>query len=315
MPRLRSLVRLSSLLPLAILVVLSMLWGATFSISKVAIEAGVAPLGYALWQVIGAAVVLLLAHFLKRERLHIRPQHLFFWGVTGLLGVAAPISSMYIAIGHIPAGMMAIVAASVPLFTYALTGALRLERFSWYRIIGLSLGFAGAALLLAARAGLPGGGITLWIGVAFLMPFFYAVGTTYTARSRPAGSPTLPLTVGMLVFAAAGLLPIVIVTGNFYVPTYQVGPAELAIAGQIVVASLGYILFFKLIQIAGPTYFSQVGYLVTVSGLLYAMLLLGERYSLWVWAGAAVLMTGVALVNKAPGRGQPASSATRRAAA
>ena len=100
----------------------------------------------------------------------------------------------------------------------------------------------------------------------------------------------------MLLFAALGLTPVVIATESFYVFQFPLGWIELAIGGQILIASLGYILFFEIIRLAGPVYFSQAGYLVTVSGLFYAMWLLGERYSVWVWAGAAVLLIGVALV-------------------
>lgn len=40
-------------LPLAMLLLLGTLWGASFSISKIAIQAGVTPLGYAFWQSFG----------------------------------------------------------------------------------------------------------------------------------------------------------------------------------------------------------------------------------------------------------------------
>ena len=285
----------------ALLLALTAIWGGSFSVSKFAIEAGVAPFGYALWQVVGAGAVVLFVSLLRRQRFAFTPRHIWFFAVTGLVGVAAPISSMYLAIGHIPAGLMAIIAASVPLFTYAITRTLRMEPLGWQRIGGIVLGFVGVLLILAPRAGLPLAGSTLWVGVAFLMPFFYAIGTTYTAQKRPNDTSALPLTVGMLLFAAVGLAPIVVVTESFYLPQFPLGSIELAIASQILISSLGYILFFELIRVAGPIYFSQVGYLVTVSGLFYAMWLLDERYSVWVWAGAAVLLIGVVLVNRNPG--------------
>ena len=41
---------------------------------------------------------------------------------------------------------------------------------------------------------------------------------------------------------------------------------------------------------------SQIAYLVTGFGVLWSMVLLGERYSLWVWAAFALMLLGVALV-------------------
>jgi len=41
---------------------------------------------------------------------------------------------------------------------------------------------------------------------------------------------------------------------------------------------------------------SQVSYLVTGWGIVWSMLFLGERYSLWVWAAFALMITGILLV-------------------
>jgi drug/metabolite transporter (DMT)-like permease len=41
---------------------------------------------------------------------------------------------------------------------------------------------------------------------------------------------------------------------------------------------------------------SQCSYIVTAAGLLWAMLLLGERFSPWVWAAVAVMLFGLSLV-------------------
>jgi len=39
-----------------------------------------------------------------------------------------------------------------------------------------------------------------------------------------------------------------------------------------------------------------VAYLVTGFGVIWAMLLLGERYSVWVWMAFALMLVGIALV-------------------
>ena len=47
---------------------------------------------------------------------------------------------------------------------------------------------------------------------------------------------------------------------------------------------------------AGPVFTGQVSYLVTGFGVLWAMLLLGERYSLWIWAAMGLMAIGLLLV-------------------
>ena len=47
---------------------------------------------------------------------------------------------------------------------------------------------------------------------------------------------------------------------------------------------------------AGAVFATQVAYVVTGSGVLWAMLLLGERFSGWVWAALVVMLLGLFLV-------------------
>ncbi|MGY9056220.1 MAG: EamA/RhaT family transporter, partial [Alphaproteobacteria bacterium] len=53
----------------------------------------------------------------------------------------------------------------------------------------------------------------------------------------------------------------------------------------------------QIIRLAGPVYLSQVGYLVVVIGVVTGMLVFGERHSLWVWGGIALMVGGLILVN------------------
>ena len=47
---------------------------------------------------------------------------------------------------------------------------------------------------------------------------------------------------------------------------------------------------------AGAVFAAQASYLVTGFGVIWAMLLLGERYSGWVWAAMALMFAGLFMV-------------------
>jgi drug/metabolite transporter (DMT)-like permease len=57
-----------------------------------------------------------------------------------------------------------------------------------------------------------------------------------------------------------------------------------------------YFGFIWLIGHAGPVFASQVGYVVTASGVLLGMAIYDERHSAWVWAALALMFAGLALV-------------------
>ena len=51
----------------------------------------------------------------------------------------------------------------------------------------------------------------------------------------------------------------------------------------------------------GPVFAAQVSYVVTGFGVVWSMLLLGESYSLWIWAALAAIFTGLFLTQPRPG--------------
>ena len=63
-----------------------------------------------------------------------------------------------------------------------------------------------------------------------------------------------------------------------------------------VIHGLVYTGYVWIIGRAGAVFAAQVSYLVMGFGVVWAMLFLGERYSLWVWAAFAVMLIGLALV-------------------
>ena len=55
-----------------------------------------------------------------------------------------------------------------------------------------------------------------------------------------------------------------------------------------------------LLRIAGPVYFSQVAYLVTLFGVGFGMLVFGERHPGSAWLALLMIFAGLALVNRRP---------------
>jgi drug/metabolite transporter (DMT)-like permease len=67
------------------------------------------------------------------------------------------------------------------------------------------------------------------------------------------------------------------------------------IALQILVSTTMFLMFFRLQQIGGPTYLSQIGYVAAAVGLVIGVVVLSENYPAMVWLGAGVVAFGVAV--------------------
>lgn len=303
--RLRSLARH----PLSMLLLYGVMAGAAFSISKIAMGVGVRPIAYTFWQIAGAAAVLLAIGLIRGDRFPLSRRHLAFYAVCGLPGLALPYANVYITVEHLPAGVIALILATIPIFTYGLAVALGVERIQRRRLAGVACGFFGAMLILVPRAGLPTPDLTFWAVLAFLSPVLFAASHMVVFKYRPRDTGTLPLTVGMLVAGSAALLPAAWLSGEFYVPRIgDPGVAELIIVIQICTAAINYLLFFEIIRRAGPVFFSQVGYVLTLTGMMWAALIFGESYSFWIWGATGLVFAGIALTKARGG----ASASTRQ---
>ena len=67
------------------------------------------------------------------------------------------------------------------------------------------------------------------------------------------------------------------------------------VAAQLAVSTVMFLMFFRLQQIGGPTYLSQIGYVAAAVGVVIGVVHFGETYPPSVWAGAGVIALGIAL--------------------
>jgi drug/metabolite transporter (DMT)-like permease len=228
------------------------------------------------------------------------------WGGTFTLskvavegGITVPNINFFFVIGHVPAGVMAVVVATVPMLTYGFALTLGMERFGWRRAAGIGLGLAGALCLLLPRASLPDPAMLGWVVLAFLTPAFYAANSVYSARWRPAGGHSLGLACGMMF--GASIFQHGRAGERIEAAARQRGRAGerqlLSALGQIAISSVAYILFFEVLRLAGAVFFSQVAYIVTLAGLSWGMVVFGERHSGWLYLATGLIFAGLALVN------------------
>ena len=102
----------------------------------------------------------------------------------------------------------------------------------------------------------------------------------------------------MMLLACVFLSPVVWLSHQFY-PLWQApyGRQDLAILAEIVLSSLGYLLFFSLIQRAGAVYYSLVGAVVALTGIVWAYFILGEQIIPQAELAIALILFGIVLAS------------------
>jgi len=282
----------------AILVVLGAGWGMTQPLIKITVEAGYQPLGLIFWQLVVSGIVLGVITALRRRWFRFGRTQLLFALFIALIGTVLPNATSYRAALHLPAGIMAIAIATVPLFAFPVAMALGNERFALRRALGLVAGIVGVILLVAPESSLPQAAMAAWIPLALVAPLCYGFEGNIVARWGTGGLGPIQLLFAASLVGVGLSAPLAFATGQWITPPWpwQFGLPEAAFFASSLIHALVYTSYVWLVRRAGAVFAAQVAYLVTGFGVLWSMLLLGEEYSSWVWTALAAMFVGLFLV-------------------
>lgn len=286
----------------AILLSVGIGWGATQPLGKIATSSGHGPFGLIFWQLVVCVLVLGTISLARGRGLVLRRAALRFYVVVAVLGTLVPNAAFYVSVTRLPAGIMSILISTVPLIAFPLALILRSERFSFRRLIGLLLGLGGVAMIALPGASLPDRAMVAFLPLALVGPLFYALEGTYVARYGMAGMDPVQAMFGASVAGLLLCLPVTLALGQFFWPL-PLGRPELALAASSSLHALLYATYVWMAARAGAVFAAQTSYVVTGAGVLWAMLLLGERFSPVLWLALVIMLFGVALVQpRSPAR-------------
>ena len=282
--------------PMFALLIMGAGWGITTPLSKIAVSTGHQPLGLVFWQLVIGAVLLEAIVFVRGGRLALGRRQITLYLAIALLGTILPNTASYRAAAHLPAGAMSIVIAMVPMFAFPIALALGQDRFSIARVVGLGLGLGGVALLVGPEASLPDRAMVAFIPLALIAPFFYGLEGNFVGKFGTAGLDPIEVLFGASVFGAVLSLPLALGFGHWLNPLGGFGAPESALVLSSIVHALVYAGYVWLVGRAGAVFAAQVSYLVTIFGVGWAMLILDEAYSGYIWGALGLMLLGMFLV-------------------
>ena len=280
-------------------VLLAALWGSSFLFTRLsAAEFGIVPTAGLR---VGLAALFLLPVFLVKgvwADFRQRAKAILF---VGLLNSGIPFMLFAFAVMHITTGLTSILNATVPL-TGALVAWLWLkDRPGGSRMLGLAIGFAGVTLLVVGKSGFSATGVAgasstgttlLAMGACLLATLCYGLAASFTKRYLTGAHP-LATATGSQIGASLGLA----VPMLWFWPTEPVSLAAWAAVAAVALlcTSIAYILFFHIIEQAGPSKALTVTFLVPVFALGYGALFLSETITPWMVGCGLVIICGTAL--------------------
>ena len=257
------------LLPWLGLLLMGVLWGLSFSFTRMAVENGGTPLGIAFWQTIISSVILLCFSSLRGRHFTLRLHHIGPFIIIALLGVALPSVAFYIAASRVPSGVLAITVTLVPILTYCMALGLRIEAFSIMRISGVLFGTIAILLLVLPANSLPDTAATPWVLLACLSSLCYAAENIYLARRTISDIEPIRIACGMNLMAIVLLGPLTLAFDQMFLPALPFSVMEWSVIGLGGITAIAYTLYVLTVKRSGPVFASQVGYIVTISGVFW----------------------------------------------
>jgi drug/metabolite transporter (DMT)-like permease len=277
--------------PIVILTVLALIWGASFMLIKIA-DRELTPATLILGRLASATLLLAAIAVVRlgpRETLD-QVRRAWRWLVlVGLVNTLIPFWLLSWGETRIDSGLASIIQGAVPIFNALLAFAFfRESRVSGLRLVGLAIGFVGVALLVGEQ---PQGKLLAALAVV-AMALCYAIGTLIAGRHLR-DTPPLVVALASTTVSTLAVLPVGVIqapSGMWHGETIM----AILVLG-LVGTAIAYLLFFALIQQAGPNYATLVTYLVPPIALAYGAIFLGESFGLSAFLALALVLVGVAL--------------------
>jgi drug/metabolite transporter (DMT)-like permease len=293
--------------PIVMLTLLALIWGASFMLIKIA-DRELTPATLILGRLGSAALLLAAIAFVRLGPRETFEQIRGAWRwlvVIGLLNTALPFWLLSWGEKRLDSGLASIIQGAVPIFNALLAFAFfREARVVGIRLAGLGIGFVGVARLVGAQ---PDGKLLAALAVV-AMALCYAIGTLLAGRYLR-GTPPLVVALASTVVSTLAVLPVGVIQAPSRVWHGETIVAILVLG--LVGTAIAYLLFFALIQRAGPNYATLVTYLVPPIALAYGAIFLGERFGPIAFASLALILVGVALATGGVSRLRVGAAARR----
>ena len=285
---------------LALLVLLALLWGSSFTWIKIAVET-IPPATLTAGRIALAALILLAVVRLRGIALPSSPAIWLHLLVQSLINLVLPFLLISWGEQHVSSGLASILTTTAPLFAFMIAALTGHAARGAGQGLGLASGFAGVILIIGAGALSELGGPQLASQLALVgAGFCYGSSSNYGRVFRSI-SP-VAVGAGTLLWATLLTVPLSLAVDR----PWTLQPSAVSVGAMLLLGvlstALAFSIYFRLLGRLGTVGTSTVGYLRVGFGVILGILFLGERLTVASAAGLALIVLGVAAINGQLGR-------------
>jgi drug/metabolite transporter (DMT)-like permease len=276
------------------------IWSGNYLAGKLALR-HIDPLSLVSFRIELAAVCMLAIYF-SRARAPLRRSDLWTFFGLGLFGVAINQGCFTVGLNYTTSSHAVILIALDPIIVLLFASALKLERFTTAKLIGMVISFAGVLLLETDRAAGQTSfhmGDLLTLGCVMGYSTYAVLGKRAATRAVGEHYDAVAVNTYMTVVAAILYAPLAVRQGITldWKSVGWVGWSGL-IYMAVFASVISYTMFNWLLRHVDASRVAGVNYLLVPVVIVLAVSILGERPSGHLLSGAALVVGGVYLAER-----------------
>ena len=290
-------------------VFLILFWSSAFGAIKVSLEYA-PPILFAGMRTLLCGLVVALAALVWGGRANLRRDWLICL-MLAVLNVVLFMGLQTFTILYMPSGSAAVVIYLQPILVGLASYLVLSEQLSVPKVVGLVLGFSG--VVVVSTGSLSGSSLGTPLGVAFGVgsALSWTLGTVYFKwygeRLSTLWAVAVPFSAGGVVLTGLGLV-LEPLSSISWTGTYFASFLYTALVGT----ALAWMLWLGLVKAGEASRVSAYVFFVPLASVLLGAAFLGETLSLWLLAGAALVICGIYLVNRQSAGGPQRSAKTKK---
>lgn len=277
---------------LVLLLVLSSLWGASYTFVKVGVQT-ISPVTLiAARTVIAGTILIAIIHWrgLTLPKDAITWRRFFF---QACLNSVVPFTLIAWAQQTTDAALATILNSTSPIFAFLLTMFVtRHETVTGRKLFGVGAGIVGICLIVGVQA-IGGLGQELWAQLAIVAATICYAGAAIFGRNFKGLNPIMPA-AGSMICGAIVLVPASLITEKPWTLTPSLESILALLALSVFSTALAFAIYFRLVQTLGSVGTTAQAYLRVPIGVAIGVMFLREHLTSTALIGLVCVIAGVA---------------------
>lgn len=276
--------------------VITLIWGSTWLVIKIGLGQMPPLMGAALRFVVATLVLLGIARIRKiHVPWHRRARAVYM--TVALFSFSVPFAMVYWGQQYISSGLASILFGTYPFFVALFASfLLSSERLTASKLAGIVIGFSGIVTIFSNDLRFSNGagfwGMAAIVGSALLQGFSVIILKKYAQDIESIAITMVPMAFsGALLLAAS--LSLESLSWKMFSTASVLSILYLGIFGSVVT----FVNYFWLLKRIEAVYLSLLAFVTPILAVILGVLLLGETFDSRVYAGAALVLCGIAIAH------------------